>query len=178
MKIDLRRMLAGEVDRVDIDYTVALDGELPYDTDIDFVEFTTPMRVSGEIVNMGGYMRLRARVSVEYDTECSRCLAPLHRVFTQEFERTVVAASSLVNTSDEDADEEYLFIEEGMLDATPAAVEELLTNFPTKELCREDCRGLCPKCGKNLNEGECGCPKKEIDPRLAPLAKLLDESDS
>ena len=45
-------MLAGEVDRVEFDYTVALDGELPYDTDIDFVEFTEPMRVSGEIVNM------------------------------------------------------------------------------------------------------------------------------
>ena len=166
MKIDLRRMLAGEVDRVEFDYTVALDGELPYDTDIDFVEFTEPMRVSGEIVNMGGYMRLRARVSVEYDTECSRCLAPLHRVFTQEFERTAVVAGSLENTRDEGADE------------TPAAVEELLTNFPTKELCREDCRGLCPKCGKNLNEGECGCPKKEIDPRLAKLAELLDDSNS
>ena len=122
-------------------------------------------------------MRLRARVSVEYDTECSRCLAPLHRVFTQEFERTAVAASSLVNTSDEDADEEYLFIEEGMLDATPAAVEELLNTRSRVELCREDCRGLCPKCGKNLNEGECGCPKKEIDPRLAKLAELLDSSD-
>lgn len=173
MKTDLRRLLAGEVDRISFDYTVALDGELPYDTDIDFVEFTTPMRVSGEIVNMGGFIQLRARVSVEYDAECARCLAQLHREFSLEFERTVAESNSLENTSSEDAEEDYLLIEDGMIDATPAAIEELLTNFPTKELCREDCRGLCPKCGKNLNEGDCGCPKKEIDPRLAPLAKLL-----
>ena len=53
-------------------------------------------------------------------------------------------------------------------------VTDLLLALPTKHLCREDCRGLCPHCGKNLNEGECGC-RPDVDPRLAVLEQLLDK---
>ena len=52
-------------------------------------------------------------------------------------------------------------------------VPELILSMPMKELCSEDCRGLCPRCGKDLNDGECGCAE-EIDPRLAKLAEILD----
>ena len=55
-----------------------------------------------------------------------------------------------------------------------SAGELLFLGLPTRDLCREGCRGLCPKCGKNLNEGDCGCDRKEIDPRLAVLKKFLD----
>ena len=55
--------------------------------------------------------------------------------------------------------------------------EALLLDFPRKVLCSEDCPGLCPKCGKSLKGGDCGCPKKEIDPRLAVLATLLQKED-
>ena len=55
--------------------------------------------------------------------------------------------------------------------------EALLLDFPRKILCSEDCPGLCPKCGKSLKGGDCGCPKKEIDPRLAVLAQLLNKED-
>ena len=51
---------------------------------------------------------------------------------------------------------------------------DLLLALPTKHLCREDCRGLCPHCGKNLNEGLCGCREDKVDPRLAVLAQLMD----
>ena len=51
--------------------------------------------------------------------------------------------------------------------------EQIEMEFPVRFLCKDDCRGLCPKCGKNLNEGGCGCDTKEIDPRLEPLKKLL-----
>ena len=47
--------------------------------------------------------------------------------------------------------------------------------FPVRFLCDEDCKGLCPKCGKDLNEGECSCVTKEVDPRLEPLRKLLEQ---
>jgi uncharacterized protein len=50
--------------------------------------------------------------------------------------------------------------------------------FPLRFLCHDDCKGLCQRCGKNLNEGECDCSKKEIDPRMAPLQKLLDEMNN
>ncbi|MCI8386937.1 MAG: DUF177 domain-containing protein [Clostridiales bacterium] len=175
MRIDMRALLAGETNRIVLDRTFSLeDGDYAFDTHIDGVTLTTPVKVTGEIVNMGGYICLKARAEVEYDTECARCLEPLHRSLTVELERTVVNHGSLENTSDEDADD-YLEIVDGELDIETTIAEELMMNFPIRELCSENCKGLCPKCGKNLNEGECGCVTKEIDPRLAILQKLLEK---
>ena len=50
---------------------------------------------------------------------------------------------------------------------------ELILDMETSVLCQEDFRGLCPKCGKNLNEGDCGCDRREVDPRLSKLQELL-----
>ena len=174
MAIDMRALLSGEMSKLLVDYSFSLtDGDFGFDTDIDGVVFTTPAHVVGEIVNMGGYIRLRATVSIGYDAECARCLKPLSRSFEVTLERTVVTRGELVNTSEEEADD-YIQIVDGMLELDSTAAEELLMEFPTKEVCSEDCRGLCPKCGKDLNEGDCNCPKKEIDPRLAILQKLLE----
>ena len=52
---------------------------------------------------------------------------------------------------------------------------DVLLSLPIKWVCREECRGLCPKCGANLNQGDCGCTFREEDPRLAALRKLLEE---
>ena len=54
-------------------------------------------------------------------------------------------------------------------------MEQLEMEFPVRFLCREDCKGLCQRCGKNLNEGACDCTEREIDPRLAPLQRILDQ---
>lgn len=175
MRIDMRSLLAGETNKIVLDHTFSLtDGDYPFDTEIGGVTFTHPVHVRGEIVNMGGYIRLSAEASVKYDTECARCLTELHRELSVSLERTVVNQGSLENTPEEEADD-YLEIIDGELDIETPAAEELMMEFPTRELCSEDCKGLCPKCGKNLNEGECGCVTKEIDPRLAILQKLLEK---
>jgi len=51
---------------------------------------------------------------------------------------------------------------------------EVILDLPSKHLCKDDCKGICFKCGKNLNEGECDCETREVDPRLAKLMELLD----
>ena len=51
---------------------------------------------------------------------------------------------------------------------------DILLELPTKFLCKEDCKGLCPTCGKNLNEGACNCQTHQIDPRLEVLKQLID----
>lgn len=175
MSIDVRKILSGEMSRLTIDHSFSLaEGDYPFDTNIDSVVFTKPAHIGGQIVNMGGYIKLSATVSVCYDTECARCLKSLSRSFETSFERTVVEAGALVNTSEEDADD-YIETVDGMLDLETAAAEQLMMEFPMKELCSEECKGLCPKCGHDLNDGDCGCPKKEIDPRLAILQKLLEK---
>lgn len=175
MALDVRKILSGEIEKLTIEHTFSLtDGDFPFDTQVDGVVFTKPAVVTGAIVNMGGYISLEVTVSVEYDAECARCLKPLERCFETSFSRTVVRHGELVNTSEEDADD-YIEIVDGQLDIETACAEQLMMEFPMKEVCSEDCKGLCMKCGKNLNEGECDCPKKEIDPRLAILQKLLEK---
>ena len=69
--------------------------------------------------------------------------------------------------------DDYIFIEDKKLDLLAPVEEQLMLEMPSKTLCREDCRGLCQKCGKNLNEGPCTCEEHEVDPRLAILKTLL-----
>ena len=156
MKLDLRPLLAG--DRLlTFDYELALDAEsedtVSFLTDVDF---PSPMKVSGEITNTAGYMRMTLTMSVDYVAQCARCLCPVTGQFTLDLEKTV-APRNLLGDLDEDKLDEFAIIEDGFLDMDEQLREQLEMEFPMRFLCREDCKGLCSKCGKNLNEGECEC---------------------
>ncbi|MBQ9468303.1 MAG: DUF177 domain-containing protein [Clostridia bacterium] len=163
MKIDLTPLLSGEVDEIAIDYPLTIEGSF------GGVAFPDPVRVLGTVTDKAGYTALKAKLHFRYDTVCDRCLRPVSVSGALEFSRTVALSGSLQN---EDRDE-YLIAENRMLDPDGVFTEEILLNLPMKHLCREDCKGLCQKCGKDLNEGPCTCAAKEIDPRLAGLEKLL-----
>ena len=174
MKLDLRPLLAG--DRLlEFDYELLLDADsedtVSFLTDVDF---PSPMKVSGEITNTAGYMRMTLTMSVDYVAQCARCLSPVTGQFTLDLEKTV-APRNLLGDLDEDKLDEFAIIEDGFLDMDEQLREQLEMEFPMRFLCREDCKGLCPKCGKNLNEGECDCNHTEIDPRMEPLRKLLEQ---
>jgi uncharacterized protein len=66
--------------------------------------------------------------------------------------------------------------EHHILDLTEAIRQYIVTAMPMKSLCREDCAGLCPTCGKDLNQGKCGCKQEELDPRWAELLKLKNSN--
>jgi len=72
----------------------------------------------------------------------------------------------------ENSDLDTDVIEGNELDLTEIAREQILLNLPEQELCKEDCRGICPTCGKDLNEGECRCGEDDVDPRWAALKDL------
>ena len=174
MKLDLRPLLAG-------DRLLAFDYELPLNIDPDNsasflwgVSFPSPMKVKGDITNTAGYMRMRLSMSVDYSSECARCLSPVFDSFSLDLEKTV-ATKEVLSDVDEDRLDDYAIIENGFLDMDEQLMEQLEMEFPVRILCREDCRGLCQRCGKNLNEGECGCDTREIDPRMEPLRKLLEQ---
>ena len=73
-----------------------------------------------------------------------------------------------------DVEEKYFIYDNDTLDITDIVRENILAELPLKILCVEDCQGLCPKCGKNLNQGQCDCDLHEVDPRLAILATLME----
>ena len=170
MILDMRPMLRGEVDRIGIDFLLPPD--LP-----DGAEISGDPRVVGNVTDQAGYMHLELTATVDYRAECARCLEPLSGSFSVSLERTVAAKESLSEKQLEENVDEYAVIENGTLDLDELIREELLLSFPMRFLCSPDCPGLCPKCGKPLRLGDCGCPKKEPDPRLAILKTLLDGQD-
>jgi uncharacterized protein len=175
MKLDLRNMLAGECRSFDVDFQLT-----PFDYSEDRtsnlwgVHFSTPLKVVGRITNSAGYMRLSVEASIDYIAPCSRCLSDVSGSFSFTLEKTV-APKNILESEDEDKLDDYVVIEDGFLDIDDMLLELLELDFPYKLLCKDDCLGLCSHCGKDLNEGPCNCSQKEIDPRLAPLQKLLLE---
>ena len=69
--------------------------------------------------------------------------------------------------------DDYIVLPDLVLDLDALAEEDVVLNLPSKVLCKDDCKGLCPQCGKNLNDGPCDC-KEPVDPRLAGLLELLN----
>ncbi len=174
MKLDLRPLLAG--DRLlTFDYELSLDIDSEDTSSFLYgVSFPSPMKVKGDITNTAGYMRMTLNMSLDYEASCARCLNPVNGQFSLDLEKTV-APRSLLGDLDEDKLDDYAIIEDGFLNMDEQLRNQLEMEFPIRFLCSDDCKGLCQKCGKNLNDGDCGCEKKDVDPRLAPLAKLLEE---
>ncbi len=174
MKLDLRPLLAG--DRLlSFDYEISLDGASEDAGSFLYgVGFPSPMRVKGDITNTAGYMRMALTMSLDYTAQCARCLSPVSGQFTLDLEKTV-APRNLLTDLDEDRLDDYAIIDDGFLDIDETLIEQLEMEFPLRFLCKEDCLGLCQRCGKNLNEGPCDCKSKEIDPRLEPLRKILEQ---
>ena len=166
--LDVGPLLRGEVGRIDIDYMLS-------PTPLEGITFDTDAHVVGRLTDNAGYMRLILKAQLIYRAECARCLAPINGVFSLDFERTVVCEGTLSEEQLEEHFDEYAVLDGTMLDVDEQLSEELILGFPTKLLCTDDCPGLCPKCGKPLRDGDCGCPKKEIDPRWAVLKTFFDE---
>ena len=172
--LDLRGLLAGDR-QLTFDYELSLNFDPNDSSSILYgVSFPSPMKVTGEITNTAGYMKMTLRLAVDYQTTCARCLSEVTGTFTLDLEKTV-ASKEMLGELYEDKPEQFSIIENGFLDMDEELLLELEMAFPLRFLCRDDCRGLCQKCGKNLNSGDCGCNTREMDPRFAPLAKLLEQ---
>ena len=121
--------------------------------------------------DLAGY-RLEARLSYEQTLTCTRCLAPVSRPVEEEIElaiETNMPEPMLGEHELRAADLKTLFLEGQQLDTTPILMEQLQLNIPMKPLCREECAGLCPKCGADRNQAPCACEELEVDPRWQAL---------
>jgi len=96
---------------------------------------------------------------------CARCLETYPFRIDHDFSFVAKPASG-------DEDRALSFYSGDEIDLSPLVREELLLSLPTRPLCREDCPGLCPRCGKNRDAGSCSCVDEWVDPRLAPLREL------
>lgn len=123
---------------------------------------------------------VKGALHTEIEATCSRCLSlfscPLTISIEEEYFPTVDIVSGAPLSLPEEAGC-FTIDEHHILDLTEAIRQYALLAMPMKSLCREDCAGLCPNCGYNLNEMPCGCPAQEVDPRWAKLEKLALSSD-
>lgn len=161
--LDLSGLLRGDTREIGIDMSVDIDGS---DFDVDFLG--SP-RIEGSAVNMSGYIELSARLTVKYETVCARCLKPLEEDMVLELKYPV--AESLENMEND----EYIIPENGLVDLGELVRENIILNLPMSHICDEECKGLCSKCGADLNLGDCGCVRVEKDPRWSVLEHFFDE---
>ena len=132
----------------------------------------------------GSGVLLRGSTEVTVHTPCRRCLADVHLKVPVSFTLNLVSQAALADADrgdDEEAERAGSFdlerVDEELfdgktIDLDPLVREQVLLALPMHAVCREDCKGLCGTCGKNLNEGECGCAPSQVDPRLAALKNI------
>ena len=128
-----------------------------------------PVLAQGSVVNHAGALVLNGTARSELDLVCDRC--------GKEFSREKVVALDMLLADEleqEDSEDEIFLLDGNELDLDELVTTAFVLAMDTKNLCSEDCKGLCAKCGADLNLGPCGC-RPEVDPRLAALAQLLDK---
>ena len=146
---------------------------LEYSFDMSAVEFSglfplkKPVTIVGTVSNKASLVRLTADICYEYDAPCDRCGVDT------KISHTVKVEKSLACAIEGEESDTIIIVPDMKLDLGEFIYSEVIVSLPMKHLCSEECKGICPKCGRNLNDGKCDCPEKEIDPRLAKLADLL-----
>ncbi len=177
MKIDLTTLLNGRCEKLDFDYFFEIDKT---ESDIilpEYIDITSPVHVVGTVTDKNNCMFLNATVTLNYHAACDRCLDDVDGTLEIPFER-MVSSSAPKTDYDDDAEFDIIYVNESGIDIDTELMEEIALELPVYHLCNDDCKGLCQKCGKNLNLGPCECEdKKEIDPRLKILQKLLDNME-
>ena len=129
-----------------------------------------PVEASGSVRNTAGVLMMKGEIRTTIHGTCDRCAADFDSYV--EFPIDVVLVTELANEENED---EWVFPLEGdSADLDDIVRTVFVLNLDSKLLCKEDCAGLCHRCGKNLNEGPCNC-QKELDPRFAALKQLLEK---
>ena len=112
--------------------------------------FTGPLLVEGTVLNIGDTLEITASVTGEYETECSRCgKKVLEKLSAELFES--------IDSEFTDVDEECVTISGNVIDISGSIDACIFGSIPMQFLCKEDCKGLCPVCGIDLNNNECNC---------------------
>jgi len=138
------------------------------------------MEVTGSVVKTGSRIILEASIDAIVRIECSRCLSPFDMPVTAGF-RLVFDRGDRVQAPEGADEDDFILLsdaDENRYDIFPRAREAVILELPIKLLCNDDCRGLCGRCGTNLNEGRCGCAEERGDPRWGPLKNLLNEDEN
>lgn len=145
-----------------------------YEMDLSDLEFSgcsslkKPVKIKGAAKNRAGVVFIELTAEYTISAPCDRCAADIERKESLPLTYVVVQETEGENTED------FVVAEDQKVDLDPLVRDDIVIRYPSKLLCSPDCKGLCPNCGKNLNEGDCDCAKEQTDPRLDALKAFFD----
>ena len=157
----------------------SLEGMLPDNLIVGEIQLAAPVRINGTVTAMGHQVAVVGRIHAQIRTQCALCLKETYQELDCDYDELLVhadyAAQGRGDGGDSD-DEEVVLFEGSACDLTQSIAQTLNLHMPMRILCKVDCKGLCPKCGKNLNEGPCAC-ESESDLPFARLKILLKDEE-
>ena len=163
MRLNIKELLRG-------------DGAIPFSCELDpagldfpsITAYLSPLRARGCVRSSAGLLTLSGEVRVSLRCLCDRC--------SREYTREAVTAldTVLVTEHEDEEDPDVFLVQDDHVDLDEIVTTAFVLGLDSKTLCRPDCKGVCPRCGHNLNDGPCAC-RPEADSPFAVLGQLLDE---
>lgn len=178
MKLDLTEIVLhlGKRIRYEID-------EPPIEDTNSGVKCLDPIKGEVDFKNTGSHIIARGHFQTKLDIECARCLSSYAMDVSLPIEEAFQISGHTPEMIEENDEEELpeeelepLFVE-NILNLTELLRQDLAVAIPIKPLCDEHCKGLCSRCGQNLNQGQCDCPPEEVSEAFAALALLLEKDE-
>jgi len=169
MNLDLRQI---RVESTDLHFSQSAE-EL--EISVAGVKFPAPIEIDVAATMIGDEIICQGEVFTEVEIECSRCLELFDMPIEAHLQFVVQMIDSPQELESEDDDFEVIPKTQTNYDISQRVRDAVTLSLPLKPLCSEDCRGLCPMCGTNLNESTCDCTPDKTDERWDALKNLFDE---
>jgi uncharacterized protein len=169
MRIELENL---EGSKGDFAYVYQPDGLGPVD---ERIRLTEPAIVKGRVRLSGNEVLVNGHIDTRVQVECDRCLQPVELPVSTDFALEYISASDYESSDAAELTEAEMTVsvfDGEAIDVDEIVKEQILLAVPTRMLCRDDCKGICPECGIDKNTGECRCVIDDIDPRWAALKNL------
>ena len=161
MDINIASVLRKEGLSINVDFSGNVDG---LGCTLDSYVLGKPIIFKGTLQDNRGKLNLKGLINLEYDSPCYRCLKNIHGSMEIPVREDILDAAKV-------ADKDDVFTYEGdYLNIDRILLAYIVLNMPMKQLCKDDCKGLCPKCGINLNEAKCRC---KVDEDSNPKMDIL-----
>ncbi len=169
MRIELENLEGG---KGDFAHVYQPDDLNPVD---ERVSLTQPATVSGKVRLAGNEVFVNGHIEARAQVECDRCLQPVETPVNADFALEYISGSEYESSETAELTEAEMSV--SVFDGKAIEVDEIVKEqivlaVPTRMLCREDCKGICPECGTDRNTGDCSCATNDIDPRWAALKNL------
>jgi uncharacterized protein len=159
MKVDISNILKVNGATLEFEVEEVLEGLSGLE---DGFTFDTPVKLNCRFTNKVGIVEMEGHFRVGYTTKCSRCLKDVKSLVEADLKEEFAEEGQLKN------DDCYIYANKAIV-LDKVLKDNIILNLPVKQMCSEDCKGLCLECGVDLNNERCSCSKEELDPRMEAL---------